>query len=167
MHRHGLRPSPWQRQGLALLAALLVVSGAGWLALHYSLGAGNGELPHPAEPWLMRLHGAAAFAALFAAGVLSGHHIPAAWRQAQRPRQRTQRRSGLLICASAALVVLSGYALYYLAPEALRPAPCRHRHAAGRRRMLARRATAAPRRRVLTGLMQRKTGPACPPDESK
>ena len=122
MHRHGLRPSPWQRQGLALLAALLVVSGAGWLALHYSLGAGNGELPHPVEPWLMRLHGAAAFAALFAAGVLSGHHIPAAWRQAQRPRQRTQRRSGLLICASAALVVLSGYALYYLAPEALRPA---------------------------------------------
>ena len=122
MHRHGLRPSPLQRQGLALLAALLVISGAGWLALHYSLGAGNGELPHPAEPWLMRLHGAAAFAALFAAGVMSGHHIPAAWRQAQRPRHRTQRRSGLLICTSAALVVLSGYALYYLVPEALRPA---------------------------------------------
>ena len=122
MHRHGLRPSPWQRQGLVVVAALLMVSGAAWLALHYSLGGGGGELPHPAEPWLMRLHGAAVFAALFAAGVMAGHHIPAAWRQARRPRHAAQRRSGLLICASAALVVLTGYALYYLVPEALRPA---------------------------------------------
>lgn len=122
MHRHSLRPSPWQRQGLTLVATLLVVSGAGWLALHYGLAGGNGELPHPAEPWLMRLHGAAAFAALFASGLMSGHHIPLAWRQAHRPRHAAQRRSGLLICASAALVVLSGYALYYLVSEALRPA---------------------------------------------
>ena len=122
MHRHGMRPSPWQRQGLKLVATLLVVSGGGWLALHYGLAAGNGELPHPAEPWLLRLHGAAAFAALFAIGLMSVHHIPVAWRQANRPRHAAQRRSGLLICACAALVVLSGYALYYLVSEALRPA---------------------------------------------
>lgn len=122
MHRHGLRPSPWQRQALGWVAWLLLVSGGGWLALHYSVGAGSGELPHPAEPWLMKLHGAAAFAALFGAGLMAGHHIPTAWRQARRPRYGAQRRSGLLLCGSAALVVLTGYALFYLVPEALRPA---------------------------------------------
>jgi hypothetical protein len=86
------------------------------------MGAGAGELPHPAEPWLMRLHGAAAFAALFATGLMAGHHIPAGWRQGRRPRHAGQRRSGLLLCGAAAAVVLSGYALYYLVPEAVRPA---------------------------------------------
>jgi hypothetical protein len=120
MHRHALRPSPWQRRGLVLVAVLLLVSGAGWLGLHYSVGGGSGELPDPAEPWLMKLHGAAAFAALFAAGMMAGHHIPTAWRQARRPRHSLQRRSGLLLCGTAALVVLTGYALYYLVPDTWR-----------------------------------------------
>ena len=122
MHRTGLRPTRWQRRLLLSVATLLLASGAGWLALHYLAGAGAGELPHPAEPWLMRLHGAGAFVALFAAGLMGGHHVPSAWRIAHRPRQAAQRRSGLLLCGLFALVAASGYALYYFAPEALRPA---------------------------------------------
>jgi hypothetical protein len=69
----------------------------------------------------MRLHGAAAFAALFGAGLMAGHHIPAGWRAAQRPRHAGQRGSGLLLCLMLGLSVASGYALYYFAPEWLRP----------------------------------------------
>lgn len=122
MHRTGLRPTRWQRRLLLAVATLLLASGAGWLALHYLAGAGAGELPHPGEPWLMRLHGAGAFTALFAAGLMGGHHVPSAWRIAHRPRQAAQRRSGLLLCGLLALAVGSGYALYYFAPETLRPA---------------------------------------------
>jgi len=122
MHRHGLRPTPWQRQLLAATALLLLASGGLWLALHYGVGAGADALPHPAEPWLMRLHGAGAFLALFAAGTLAGHHIPAAWRHSHRPRQAAQRRSGLAGVVLGGLTVLSGYALYYLVSEATRPA---------------------------------------------
>jgi hypothetical protein len=119
MHHDRLRPSRWQRLGLLLVGLLLVGTGAAWLALHG--GAGGDGLPHPAEAWLMRLHGAAAFAALFGAGLMAGHHIPAGWRAAQRPRHAGQRRSGLLLCLMLGFSVASGYALYYFAPEWLRP----------------------------------------------
>ena len=120
MHHDRLRPSPWQRQGLLAVGLLLAATGAAWLALHYR--SGSDGLPLPAEAWLMRLHGAGAFAALFFAGLMAGHHIPAGWRAAQRPRHAGQRRSGLLLCSMAAVSVATGYALYYFAPEWLRPA---------------------------------------------
>lgn len=122
MHRPGHRPAHWQRRLLAATALLLLASGAAWLALHYSLGAGADALPHPAEAALMKLHGAAAFGALFGGGLMAGHHIPATWRLAQRPRHAGQRRSGLMLCGLFGLASASAYALYYFAPEAVRPA---------------------------------------------
>ncbi|MBS0507090.1 MAG: hypothetical protein JSR53_06880 [Proteobacteria bacterium] len=84
-------------------------------------------MPHPLEPWLMRLHGAAAFAGLFMAGVLAAAHVPQGWRMTTRnPRLRQhkarQRRTGLALCALGLAAVLSGYLLYYFAPEDLRAA---------------------------------------------
>ena len=38
-----------------------------------------------------------------------------------RRRWEGQRNSGALLCGIGALLVLSGYALYYFAPESLRP----------------------------------------------
>ena len=111
-----LNPLPrWQRRGLYLSVTALLASGLAWLVLHYTIGAGTGELPHPAEPWLMKLHGAATMAGLFFFGTLVSGHVPRGWRMAR------QRRVGLALWTLLGLLVLSGYALYYFAPEAVRP----------------------------------------------
>ena len=120
VYRPALRPSRWQRHLLIGTSLLLLASGLAWLALQYR--SGSDGLPHPAQAWLMQLHGAGAFVALFAGGLMAGHHIPAGWRHSQRHGQASQRRSGLLLCGTLVLAVLSGYALYYFAPETVRPA---------------------------------------------
>ena len=123
-----LNPLPaWQRRGLYATLALLTFSGLAWLALHYGAGAGHGELPHPLEGWLMRLHGAAGFAALFVAGLLAAGHVPRGWRMSRGRVRRPSgaalpRRSGSALCALGAALAASGYLLYYFAPENLRPA---------------------------------------------
>jgi hypothetical protein len=114
-----LTVAAWQRALLLGTALLLLVSGGAWLAVHYLLGAGAGELPHPLEAWLMRLHGLGAFAALFAGGVMVGAHVNAGWRVSAR--MGTQRRSGIALCSLLSLTVLSAYLLYYFAPEDWRP----------------------------------------------
>lgn len=119
---HAHRLIRWQRLALYLTGALLLLTGAAWLAIHYSIGAGAGELPHPLEAWMLRLHGLAAFGAVFVLGALAAAHIPQGWRLSQRRRWAGQRSSGLQLCAAGALLVLSGYALFYFAPESVRPA---------------------------------------------
>ena len=117
----------WQRRGLYGTVAALTASGLVWLAIHYGLGAGRGELPHPLEAWLLRLHGATAFASLFFAGVLAARHIPRGWHMTHdhprlRSRRGSQRRTGVALCALGGALAASGYVLYYFTPEDLRPA---------------------------------------------
>src|SRR3569623_258221 len=103
-----LNPLPrWQRHGRYASLLLLLVSGLGWLALHYTVGAGTGELPHWSEPWWMRLHGAAVMASLFFVGTLLPGHAMRGWRMGR------QRRLGLVLWTLLALLVASGYLLYY------------------------------------------------------
>ena len=111
----------WQRLALYGTAAVLLLSGAAWLVLHWAFGAGTGELPHIAEAPLMRLHGAAGFAALFMLGVLAAGHIPQGWRLSGHRHGAGQRRTGVALCSLAALLVVTAYTLYYFAPEQLRP----------------------------------------------
>ena len=122
--RHELahRLPHWQRLALYSVGGALLLSGAGWLLVHYSLGAGAGNLPHPLESASLRLHGLAAFGGLFVLGALAAAHIPQGWRLSHRRRWSGQRRSGVTLCTLAALLVLTGYLLFYFAPEALRPA---------------------------------------------
>jgi hypothetical protein len=122
MTRHSHRLAAWQRAGLFASGGVLVVTGGAWLALHYGFGAGANQLPHPLEAWSMRLHGLAAFVALFMLGTLATSHIPHGWRMTSRRLRHGQRGSGLGLCSLAAGVVLSGYLLYYFAPEPVRPA---------------------------------------------
>jgi hypothetical protein len=121
-HYHAHRLVRWQRVALHSTGAALLASGGGWLALHYSIGAGAGELPHPLEAWALRLHGLAAFAGLFVLGALAAAHVPQGWRLSHRRRWAGQRSSGVLLCVIGALLALTGYLLYYFAPESLRPA---------------------------------------------
>lgn len=111
----------WQRRSLYVSGGLLVASGALWLALDYGVGPGAGGLPHPLQAWAMRLHGLAAFAALFVLGALAAGHVPQGWRLSGRHRWDGQRRLGLTLCAFGAALALSGWQLYYFAPEWLRP----------------------------------------------
>ena len=100
----------------------LLLTGVVWLAVHYGVGAGRGELPHPAEAWLLRVHGAAAIGGLFALGVLAAAHVPQGWRIAGRHGWHDQRSTGVALCALGAALAASGYLLYYFAPEPVRPA---------------------------------------------
>ena len=129
MHRPIHHPGPahprrlvgWQRRALYATGTLRLLTGFAWLAVHYSIGAGAGELPHPVEAWSMRLHGLGAAAATFVLGMLAAAHIPQGLRLSHRRRWAGQRRSGLTLCVLGGLLILSGYALYYFAPEAVRP----------------------------------------------
>lgn len=122
MTRFAHRLHGWQFASLLASAALLLASGLAWLPLHYLWGAGAGELPHPLEAWAMRLHGLGGFAALFVLGVLAAVHVPPGWRLGGRHRYAGQRVTGAALCSLAALLALTGYLLYYFAPEGLRPA---------------------------------------------
>jgi hypothetical protein len=121
-HHPAHRLVRWQRVGLYIVGSIALISGLAWLAIHYTVGAGTGELPHPAEAWCMRLHGLSAFAGLVLLGALSAAHIPQGWRLTHRRRWMRQRRSGMLLCASAVVLAFTGYLLYYFSPESVRPA---------------------------------------------
>ena len=112
----------WQNGLFVVVGVLAFASGLAWLAVHYGVGAGSGVLPHASESWLMRVHGLAGFGALFLFGVLAAAHVPHGWRLAGRHRWAGQRGTGVMLCALAALLALSGYLLYYFVPETLRPA---------------------------------------------
>lgn len=115
VHNHLPR---WQRRLLDTALLGLLGSGLLWLYMHYWLGAGQGpdSLPHPAEPWLMRLHGLMGFAGLFALGMVSALHIPRGWRR------RSHRASAVMMLACWAFSLGSAWFLYYLASESNRPA---------------------------------------------
>lgn len=122
MTRAGHRLPRWQRRLLLACAGVTLLSGVTWLALHYTVGAGAGELPHPAEAWLMRLHGLGVFGALFTLGVLAGGHIPQGWRMGGRHRWAGQRRTGTTLTVCGFAMALTGYLLYYAVGESARPA---------------------------------------------
>jgi len=107
-----------RRQKAAIYGALglLWLSGAVWLVLHFYFPQRGpfGDLPNPAEHWLMVVHGAAVFAALWAGGWLwRGHVTP--WQ-----RSGTRRRSGNGLLWTGAALIVTGYLLYYAPGDSLR-----------------------------------------------
>jgi hypothetical protein len=113
------RVTAWQRRVLYTSGGLLLLSGAAWLAIHYGRAADT--LPSPFEAWLMRLHGLASFAALFVFGVFAAGHIPQGWRLTYAREEAGQRSTGIALCVLAATLALTGYLLYYFAPDGIRP----------------------------------------------
>jgi len=115
MSRHAFRLSRRHRFALYGALGLSFASGlAWWLLDHFGRIEGEfGALPHPAQAWLLRIHGAAAFASLIVLGALLPVHVKRAWRAVKN------RRSGAVLLAFVATQVVTGYALYY-ADEGLR-----------------------------------------------
>jgi hypothetical protein len=112
-HRPGFRLERWQRRSIYASGIALLLSGALWLVLRYFLRpAGEfGETVHPLEPWAMKLHGAAAMAALVFGGSLIHVHI----RRALKARRNLV--TGWAMIGTLLFLVLTGYGLYYIAGE--------------------------------------------------
>lgn len=106
----------WLRWTLYLTTLALFVTGALWLVVHFGLRQGAADdLPHPAEPWILRLHGLAMMIGLFVYGSLLRAHMINAWRL------RRNRSTGLLVATVFALLTVTGYMLYYVGGETTRP----------------------------------------------
>ncbi|MBI1396310.1 MAG: hypothetical protein GC151_10060 [Betaproteobacteria bacterium] len=105
------------RRTLFVVGGLLVLTGIGWLVCHFLLPGDPDfpEMPHPFEPFWMKLHGACAMAALVGVGSVIPWH---AWRAWQMRRNRT---SGLWMAVILGVLVLTGWALYYVGSEFWRP----------------------------------------------
>jgi hypothetical protein len=120
MRRQGLpyvrsRLSPRHRSWLYFFAALLWLSGLGWLIAHYALRSADAFTgAHASEPWWLRAHGAAVIGFLVAFGALLPGHIRRGWRQS------VNRGTGVAMIILAAVLTLSGYGLYYLVGDAWR-----------------------------------------------
>lgn len=107
----------WHRRSIYATDTVLLLSGAAWLVLHYFLRPVSefGEGINPLEPWTMKLHGAAAMAALFLVGSLLHLHV----RRALRAGRNTL--TGWAMIATLSMLTLTGYGLYYVAGESDRP----------------------------------------------
>lgn len=117
-HHPRFRLERWHRRSVYATGAVLLLSGAAWLVLRYFLRPVGefGETVHPLEPWAMKLHGAAAMVTLFFAGSLLHLHV----RRALKARRNLAM--GWATVAMLLFLVLTGYALYYVAGEGDRPA---------------------------------------------
>jgi hypothetical protein len=103
------------RRALYATIAALIGSGVWWVGIHYAasiFAAKTDEFSRLARQALaLKVHGATAFAALFALGAMSAHHVRRGWAL------KRNRLMGSLLTALLALLVVSGYALYYLVSD--------------------------------------------------
>ena len=97
------------RAAIFAAGALLWLSGVLWLVLHYAFEQRTqfGLLPNSAEPFVMRVHGVLAVCGVFLLGWIGAAHA------IERFASARGRLSGLVLSAAAAVLVVSGYALYY------------------------------------------------------
>lgn len=89
------------------------LTGAAWLVLHhfYQVQGDFGREPSPAEPWLLRIHGAAMLAAMVGVGSLFVVHF---WRGWNYP---SQRLLGVSLLGVVVTLTVTGYLLYYVADD--------------------------------------------------
>jgi hypothetical protein len=107
----------WHQVAVYGATGALALSGVAWLVYHFFL-ATDGEFGpqiHPMEPWMLRLHGAAAMAGLVIYGSLLPIHIRRAWAL----RRNIVLGVGLAGCML--LLTVTGYLLYYAGGEESRP----------------------------------------------
>lgn len=115
-HRRTARLARWQIWLLSLSGAGLWLSGSAWLLLHY-YGQTQGEFGpenNPLEPWMMKIHGLFLIPVLLGIGGMFVAHIPKGWDHTR------QRVAGVVLCAILAVLVASGYLLYYASDETFR-----------------------------------------------
>lgn len=106
-----------RRWTLYVIGAGVWLTGGLWLLFHYFF-VKQGEFgltASPLEPWWLKLHGAFAFAATWIFGMLWGVHITKLW-----PHKR-RRWSGGILTGAFVILIVSGYLLYYVGDDRIRP----------------------------------------------
>jgi hypothetical protein len=103
------------RRALYATLTALIGSGVWWLAIRHGsglAGAPTDDLARLArEALALKAHGAAAFAALLALGAMGAHHVRRGWAL------KRNRGTGSVVVAAFMLLIVSGYALYYLVSD--------------------------------------------------
>ncbi|HEX7951926.1 MAG TPA: hypothetical protein VF523_02530 [Burkholderiales bacterium] len=111
-----MRLGKWHQTYLYASGALLVLSGALWLLFHYFVRIQGqfGDSPHPLEKWWLCAHGVCAALFLIGFGSVLPGHVRRAWTG------RRNRLSGTVFFAPLAILMATGYGLYYLGDESAR-----------------------------------------------
>lgn len=103
------------RRALYAVIAALVLSGLWWLGVHFAnavFGANENDLQRLSrEATALKVHGATAFGILLALGAMGAYHVRRGWGLGRN------RASGSFVVAVCALLVVTGYALYYLVTD--------------------------------------------------
>ncbi|WP_176590289.1 hypothetical protein [Sphingobium sp. EM0848] len=116
LHLKTAKLARWQIRLLCWSGGLLWGTGAAWLILHnfFQIEGEFGPEANPAEPWLLRMHGAAMLVTILALGSLLVVHVWRGWTY------RSQRLLGGVMTALSTILILTGYLLYYLTEDGLR-----------------------------------------------
>jgi cbb3-type cytochrome oxidase subunit 3 len=98
---------------LYAVLALVFLSGVAWAYWNYFVTS-PGDFEMAAKAWAMKVHGAAAMAVLVLIGMLLNAHVRFAWRA------RRNRANGSVFLSAFAVLIVTGYGLYYAGGERLR-----------------------------------------------
>jgi hypothetical protein len=110
-----LRLDPRFRFALYGAFAVLLVTGAAWLAADQLKDSPGGELWQQIAAYLLMVHGGTAMMALTFLGALFPVHIRLGWRSGRN------RLTGPAMVTFNALLIVTAFGLYYLGAETLRP----------------------------------------------
>jgi hypothetical protein len=116
MRNNGFQLSRSHRLVLYISTLTLFLTGLVWAWLHY-FHRTEGEFGpefNPMEPWLLKAHGAAAMVSLIVLGTLLTVHVKRGWQA------KVNRRSGVSVLTIFGVLIVSGYALYYVGEERIR-----------------------------------------------
>jgi NO-binding membrane sensor protein with MHYT domain len=113
-----LRSSPVLRFAVhTTFASLWLLGAAVFVLKHFFAMAGEfGPSPHPWQPPLLLVHGVIAVAATFLFGWICGDHVALTWRM------RADRASGVWLLVLVAVLILTGFAAFFLVDDSWRSA---------------------------------------------
>ena len=109
-----MRLNPTFRWAVYSTLAVLVITGAAWLAADALKSGDGGEVWQSIAANLLMIHGGASMAMLLLLGALFPLHMRRGWLS------NRNRLSGSVIATSNALLIATAFALYYSGSDALR-----------------------------------------------
>jgi hypothetical protein len=112
-HLKTAKLAQWQIRLLSWSGGTLWLTGIVWLILHYygQIKGDFGPETSPFEPWMLKVHGAAMTLYLLGVGSLLVIHIWRGWNY------RSQRVLGVILSSITAILIITGYLLYYVGSD--------------------------------------------------